>query len=79
MKYRKKPVVVDAVKLDIDNVDVVCEFCSPRRAEPNPLGVLITTLEGKMQASWGDFIIRGVKGEVYPCKPDIFNATYEEA
>jgi hypothetical protein len=51
MKYRKKPVVIDAVKLGIDNVDVVCEFCSPRRAEPNQLGVEIKTLEGNMQAA----------------------------
>jgi len=76
MKYRKKPVVIDAIKLGIDNVDVVCEFCPPGRTEPNSLGVLIKTLEGEMQASWGDFVIRGIKGEVYPCKPDIFNASY---
>ena len=77
MKYRKKPVVIDAVKLGVDNINVVCEFCSPGRAEPNGLGIIIKTLEGDMQAAWGDFIIRGVKGEFYPCKPDIFEVTYE--
>jgi hypothetical protein len=41
-------------------------------------GLEITTLEGKHLASWGDFIIKGVKGEFYPCKPDIFELTYSE-
>ena len=58
MKFRKKPVVVDAYQTD----------------EP----VAISTLEGIMLANPGDWIITGVKGELYPCKPDIFAATYEE-
>ena len=57
MKYRKKPVVVEAYKTDKE--------------------VVIHTLEGDMKASIGDYIITGVNGEKYPCKPDIFEKTYE--
>ena len=80
-RYRKKPVVIEAVQL---------------RAGERPAGLdeavatgdvvwvedgtaMISTLEGTMIARPGDFIIRGVKGELYPCKPDIFAATYEPA
>ena len=78
MKYRKKPVSIDAVLFNGTNHDEIAEFCAP-----NPVKVggnftlLIPTLEGEMTASKGDWIIRGVKGEFYPCKPDIFEATYE--
>ena len=57
MKYRKKPVVVEAYKTDKE--------------------IVIHTLEGDMKASIGDYIITGVNGEQYPCKPDIFEKTYE--
>jgi hypothetical protein len=77
MKYRKKPVVIDAVKLGIDNIHIVEEFMSPCRTRQTDLGLEIKTLEGTMLAGWGDFIIMGVKGEFYPCKPDIFEATYD--
>ena len=82
MKYRKKPVVIEAVQITDQTFDA---------PNPNPehiIGVLydpakrqahIETLEGTMTASVGDWIIRGVKGELYPCKPDIFEATYEKA
>jgi hypothetical protein len=82
-QYRKKPIVVDAH----------CWFGEPgglpewARSHENLLietdgegkftGYLIETLEGDMRVSPGDWIIRGVKGEIYPCKPDIFAATYE--
>ena len=46
-------------------------------AERVATGWAIQTLEGRMTAQWGDYIIKGVKGEIYPCKPDIFEATYE--
>lgn len=59
MKYRKKPIIVDAFQTDME--------------------VIIHTLEGNMKASVGDYIITGVNGEQYPCKPDIFEKTYELA
>lgn len=94
MKYRKKPVVIEAIQLKVDNFDAVCDFMG-RTPVPkhNPdfgidehgntnepyLGVYIETLEGKMLANYGDYIIKGVNGEFYPCKPDIFEKTYDEA
>ena len=76
-KYRKKPVIVDAVQWTGDNDEKIEEFGASDttvfRGE-----VLIETLEGMMVAAKGDYIIRGVKGEFYPCKPDIFAATYDE-
>ena len=77
MKYRKKPVVIDAVKLGIDNIHIITEFMAPCTARQTDMGLEIRTLEGTMLAGWGDFIIKGVKGEFYPCKPDIFEATYD--
>lgn len=86
-KYRKKPVVIDAMQLDGRTVDVAKWLSSHGQtfqADTDPLdsqrdSIRIPTLEGKMTASPGDWIIRGVKGEFYPCKPDIFDATYEPA
>lgn len=79
MKYRKKPVVIDAIQWDGKNTVAVCLFMG----RLPPQGILekleIDTLEGKMSASPGDWIIEGVNGEFYPCKPDIFEKTYEEA
>lgn len=78
-QYRKKPVVITAVLLD-DDVDLkdVMEWCGGTVADHDDTSVLIETLEGVMKANKGDYIIRGVKGEFYPCKPDIFEASYEE-
>lgn len=75
-QFRNKPVVIDAFQLTQDFLDSV--KCSPQdgiyfRADH----ALIPTLEGKMRTDVGDWIITGVKGEKYPCKPDIFAATYE--
>lgn len=79
-KYRKKPVVIEAVELTAESFD---------RDHPNDLHIvgvvydpvqrcaLMQTLEGEMRADIGDWIIRGIRGELYPCKPDIFHATYE--
>lgn len=97
MKYRKKPVVVEAVQWTGKNEDEIKEFCGVAAlfqyipmegaayvvTELKPQGeyvvsLSIRTLEGTMVASDGDFIIRGVEGEFYPCKPDIFRKTYEE-
>ena len=79
MKYRKKPVCIEAIQYLGHNFNLVRQFVG----NGFPLhqlgdGVLgIQTLEGVMSAQIGDWIIRGVKGEHYPCKPDIFEATYE--
>jgi hypothetical protein len=94
MKYIKKAVTIDAIQVKANNFDRICDFmgCTPEQVL-NPisdidefgdsrdpyLGVIIDTLEGKMRADIGDMIIKGVKGEFYPCKPDIFKATYDKA
>jgi len=81
-KYRKKPVVIDAVQWRGDITDIIGLFGgSTTEAVEQNLGdpaLLIPTLEGTMRAEVGDWIIRGVQGELYPCKPDIFAATYEQ-
>jgi hypothetical protein len=85
-KFRKKPVVIEAIQFDgtpRSAIEVFAAFDVPGgKFVPNlndlAQGTLrIPTLEGDHTASAGDFIIRGVKGEFYPCKPDIFEATYE--
>jgi hypothetical protein len=90
-KFRKKPVVIEAVQF---TEDMALRMLID--AEPGPFGlqasgnyhpanrtvsrawVSIKTLEGVMKADVGDWIIRGIQGELYPCKPDIFAATYEQ-
>lgn len=85
-KYRKKPVVIEAYQLPAAGEDVPESFhkwatevgfinWTSERDET----LAIQTLEGVMTAQPGDWIIKGVKGEFYPCKPDIFAATYEPA
>lgn len=84
--FRKKPVVIEAVRLRADGPtptpDWLCEALRDGRAywvdEPAPR-LVIRTLEGDVRADLGDWIIRGVKGELYPCKPDIFAETYERS
>lgn len=77
MNYHKKPVVVDVVRWDGDNIAEVLELCRDGVMFDFPK-IQIETLEGTMAADIGDYIIRGVQGELYPCKPDIFEQTYEE-
>lgn len=78
MKFRKKPVVIEAVQWTGKNYEEVEEFCpSMLYADSSRTIPVIDTLEGKHSASVNDWIIKGVKGEFYPCKPDIFSATYE--
>ena len=80
MKYRKKPVIVEAIQWDGSNADEILDFGSYNIVATNTeegTEISIHTLEGIMTASIGDYIIRGVAGECYPCKPDIFNKTYE--
>lgn len=78
--YRKKPVVIEAVQWTGENHAEMCEFIDPEVFEIIPrVGLVIHTLEGDHHASPGDYIIKGVNGEFYPCKPDIFAKTYESA
>lgn len=79
MKYRKKPVVIEAIKYVRDE-DFIAEYEELTGSKPYMLGNKLTigTLEGDMTASVGDYIIKGVQGEIYPCKPDIFEQTYEK-
>jgi hypothetical protein len=91
-KYRKKPVVIEAFKWTGDSrqkeepkwiVEALRRKGAFINFEPNETGeeaipyLLIKTLEGDMKAYQGDYIIKGVNGEIYPCKPDIFSKTYE--
>lgn len=78
MKFRKKPVVIDAVQWTGDNLSEIQSFY---RKDSIPIGdgIFIRTLDGTMLAGKFDWIIKGVNGEFYPCKPDIFEKTYEKA
>ncbi|MEE6273502.1 hypothetical protein V2J56_09105 [Georgenia sp. MJ206] len=86
-KYRKRPVAIDAMRFDHTNGADVARWCGgkyrteAKASDPTDVAewVDIPTLEGTMRASVGDYVIRGVQGEFYPCKPNIFEATYEPA
>ena len=98
MKYRKKPVIIDALQWTGTNKREMFDFLTNGNCPEEyitsdlpvvsdnfyidkwkvPGGLIIKTLEGEHLASIGDYIIRGVHGEFYPCKPDIFRKTYEE-
>jgi hypothetical protein len=88
LKFRKKPVVIEAVKWtgDADSWNTVIAFAGDKvvgqyefghEGDPNFMEVSILTTEGRMIASLDDWIIKGVEGEFYPCKPSVFEATYE--
>lgn len=81
MKFRKRPVVIEAMQLTEESKNRVFHWitcnCVPDWDEENNSVIVIQTLEGEMTARLGDWVIKGVKGEFYPCKPDIFQATYE--
>ena len=90
-KYRKKPVVVEAVRWTGSNLEEIRNFVGSdlieecvelfdikRTLKEMLVDIAIDTLEGTMRVDYGDYIIKGVQGELYPCKPDIFLATYEE-
>lgn len=89
MKFRKKPVVIEAWQFDgcEQSAREILALAGPnsgiehRRTThfEHPHILVIATLEGEMRAFRGDWIIKGVKGEFYPCKPDVFEATYEVA
>ena len=83
-KFRKKPVVIEAVQWIEDNLQDVLDFLSANGqyrvlSKTNAEQMRISTLEGIMTANKGDWIIKGVASEFYPCKSDIFEATYEPA
>lgn len=92
MKVRKKPIIVEAIQITgtIENANEIhnkfgsdniffwkCHDYTGRNEAAKIIGAEIKTLEGNMVANIGDYIIRGVHGELYPCKPDIFEETYE--
>lgn len=95
MKYRKKPVIIEAFRYDGDLINRDGIYYVPvwaADAHKNrvlyfaedhqnglPYELFIKTLEGDMKVSVGDYVIQGIKGEIYPCKPDIFEQTYEPA
>ena len=91
-KYRKKPVVIEAMQYDgtagrateiidwaLSQGGTITYHCDDGSCERDSHVLTVRTLEGAMTALPGDWIIRGVQGEFYPCKPDIFEATYEVA
>lgn len=79
IKATKKPVTIEAIELTSENISEIKEFtgqnCPPYIG--NTDAIWLKTLEGGHRASIGDFIIKGVSGEFYPCKPDIFHLTYD--
>ncbi len=75
-KYRKKPVVIEAVQFTSNNNKELGDFLG-RSINPFDPQIGIDTLEGVMTANKGDFIIKGIQGEFYPCKLDIFEKSYE--
>jgi hypothetical protein len=83
MKFRKKPVIIEAVQLTWDNWDEMCVFAEvPNKAKGididlPKIAMVIFTPDGTVKAEENDWIIRSVKGKLYPCKPDIFEKTYE--
>ena len=82
MKFRKKPIVIEAMQYTQENASDVVDWCGCDYSVDFVSGkfkkyLYIETLEGRMEAVFGDWIIKGIKGEFYPCKNDIFEATYE--
>lgn len=86
LKARKKPVEIECVQWTGANVSEIMSFCGSAAHDiyqinlanmPVEYSLIIKTLEGNMRAESGDYIIKGVHGEFYPCKPDVFEETYE--
>lgn len=78
MKFRKKPIVIEAFKWLTDEVPQWWRDKAGITMDVATGSAFIPTLEGTMEAKQGDWIIQGISGEIYPCKPDIFEKTYEE-
>lgn len=87
MKFKKKPVTIEAIQWTGENIAEIIEFvkgdvridAESNDGQTSRRELHINTLEGVMHASKGDWIIKGVQGEFYPCKPDIFEKTYDPA
>lgn len=81
-RYRKKPIIIEAIQFDGTNGKQIVESFINERTNAKYLPVAnvisLLTLEGELVANVGDWIIKGVKGEFYPCKPDIFEMTYDK-
>jgi len=87
-KYRKKPIVIEASKWSGRTDDPALQWLSTHKDAPHHMGwspgdgnlfeLVINTPEGAMTVEIGDWIIKGIEGEFYPCKPDIFQKTYDE-
>lgn len=89
MKYRKKPVIVEAFQYDVELIGSDGKFYVPEWVKEAyiegkiltrdnvSLGLVVQTLEGNMRADVGDYILKGVDGELYPCKKSVFEKTYE--
>lgn len=85
IKYKKKPVIIEALQfksdMSVKDLNDLIDFIGMRNIIDigrDNLYLTIRTLEGNMTASSGDYIIKGVQGEFYPCKPDIFEKTYDK-
>ena len=83
LHYRKKPIVIEAMQLNMRNRDKIIDFAKRHitlKCDDGYLvGAYVQTLEGVIYATYGDYIIKGVDGEYYPCKPIVFEKTYELA
>lgn len=77
MFYKKKPVVIEAIQYIGDNRKEITSFTNNEAFEVINHEMIICTLEGDLEVSVNDWVIRGIAGEFYPCKPDIFKATYD--
>ena len=85
MKYRKKPLIIEAMQFTDENKNQVFSWAQSYQmnishgfGKNDVPELIIPTLEGEMRASLGDYIIKGIQGEFYPCKPDIFEQTYKK-
>lgn len=81
-KYVKKPIAIEAHQITVENILFLTEWTDHRaeitaRPDGTPTGMMVWTLEGSMTGSIGDYLIRGVRGEYYFCRQDIFEETYE--
>lgn len=77
MRYKTKPCEIEAVQWTGENLTEILRFANTQNIDITSGVLIIKTLEGDMAASTGDYIIRGLRGEYYPCKPDVFRAKYE--
>lgn len=82
-KYRKKPIVIEAIQWDGVRIQTILDFCGPEKIfwgsnGENYISISISTLEGDMDCPIGAYIVKGISGEFYPVQEDIFNKTYDK-